>query len=211
MQAAIALFALLVGGCSREQASSSSTAAPKPRLGNVMVEVARRFEIAGRAMNANRFELAEFEVGEIEELFEDDVPNAELPKEGPTAHIPAVAKGFLEANVPELKRAAAAKITRPSQPPFSAQLRCAMHATRRPPKASSRYLPYPARRFPISIRSLRLPRGRSRRGRRRRAPSGWAASARGPGANALCRHWINPSEMDAEAPSRPPRDVFLAF
>ena len=65
-----------------------------------MVEVARRFEIAGRAMNANRFELAEFEVGEIEELFEDDVPDAELPKEGPTAHIPAVAKGFLKRTCP---------------------------------------------------------------------------------------------------------------
>ena len=86
-----------------------SASGPKPSLGNVMVEVARRFEIAGRAATANRFELAEFEVGEIGEVFEDEVPNAELPKEGPTAHIPSVAKGFLEANVPELKKAAAAK------------------------------------------------------------------------------------------------------
>jgi hypothetical protein len=106
---AVVLLALLLGSCSREPAASSSAGGPKPRLGNVMVEVARRFETAGRAANANRFELAEFEVGEIEELFEDDVPNAELPKEGPTAHIPAVAKGFLEANLPELKKAAAAK------------------------------------------------------------------------------------------------------
>jgi hypothetical protein len=112
------MLALLVSSCSQGHtpsptattaAASSSAGAAKPRLGNVMVEVARRFETAGRAANANRFELAEFEVGEIEELFEDDVPNAELPKEGPTAHIPAVAKGFLEANVPELKKAAAAK------------------------------------------------------------------------------------------------------
>jgi hypothetical protein len=115
---ALAMLALLVSSCSQGHtpsptattaAASSSAGAAKPRLGNVMVEVARRFETAGRAANANRFELAEFEVGEIEELFEDDVPNAELPKEGPTAHIPAVAKGFLEANVPELKKAAAAK------------------------------------------------------------------------------------------------------
>jgi hypothetical protein len=106
---ALALFALQLASCSREPAASSSAGGSKPRLGNVMVEVARRFEIAGRAANANRFELAEFEVGEIGELFEDDVPNAELPKEGPTAHIPTVAKGFLEANVPELKKAAAAK------------------------------------------------------------------------------------------------------
>jgi mono/diheme cytochrome c family protein len=106
---ALALSALLLGSCSREPPASSSAGGPKPRLGNVMVEVARRFETAGRAATGNRFELAEFEVGEIGELFEDDVPNAELPKEGPTAHISAVAKGFLEANVPELKKAAAAK------------------------------------------------------------------------------------------------------
>jgi cytochrome c553 len=74
-----------------------------------MVQVARRFEITGRAANANRFELAEFETGEIGELFETDVPNAELPKEGPTAQIPAMAKAFLEGAVPELKKAAAAK------------------------------------------------------------------------------------------------------
>jgi len=78
-------------------------------LGTVMVGIARRFELAGRAVKANRFELAEFEVGEIAESFEDDVPNAELPKEGPTAHIPAMAKSFLLANAPELKKAAAAK------------------------------------------------------------------------------------------------------
>jgi hypothetical protein len=83
--------------------------APKPSLGNVMAEVARRFEIAGRAATANRFELAEFEAGEIEELFESDVPGAELPKEGPTAHIPAMAKAFLATSPPELKKAAAAR------------------------------------------------------------------------------------------------------
>lgn len=32
-----------------------------------------------------------------------------MPKEGPVAHIPAMAKAFLEANAPELKKAAAAK------------------------------------------------------------------------------------------------------
>ncbi len=74
-----------------------------------MAEVARRFELAGRAAHANRFELAEFEAGEIEELFESDVPGAEMPKEGPVAHIPAMAKAFLETNAPELKKAAAGK------------------------------------------------------------------------------------------------------
>jgi hypothetical protein len=81
---------------------------PRESLGNVMAQVARRFELAGRAATANRFELAEFEAGEIEELFETDVPAAEMPKEGPTAQIPALAKAFLSTNAPELKKAAAA-------------------------------------------------------------------------------------------------------
>jgi len=108
--AALALLVLV--SCSRGSppsagaAASSTAGGPKASLGNVMAEVARRFEIAGRAANANRFELAEFEAGEIEELFEADVPGAELPKEGPTQHIPAMAKAFLEVSAPELKKAA---------------------------------------------------------------------------------------------------------
>jgi hypothetical protein len=69
--------------------------------------VARRFEVAGRAAAANRFELAAFEAGELGELFENDVPRASLPKEGPTAQIPATAKAFLESIPPELTGAAA--------------------------------------------------------------------------------------------------------
>jgi cytochrome c553 len=80
-----------------------------PGLGEVMVQVGRRFEVAGRAASANRFELAAFEVGELEELFESDVPRASLPKEGPTAQIPAMAKAFLDSIPPELNRAAASK------------------------------------------------------------------------------------------------------
>ena len=60
-----------------------------------MVQVGRRFELAGRAAVANRFELAAFEAGELGELFENDVPRASLPKEGPTTQIPAMAKAFL--------------------------------------------------------------------------------------------------------------------
>jgi hypothetical protein len=82
---------------------------PAPSLGNVMAEVARRFELSGRAALSNRFDLAAFEAGEIEELFESDVPHAELPKEGPTAHIPAFAKAFLETNAPDLKNAASSR------------------------------------------------------------------------------------------------------
>jgi hypothetical protein len=92
-------------------AATSALAAPgdrAPGLGEVMLQVAHRFEYAGRAAAANRWELASFEVGELEELFENDVPRASLPKEGPTAQIPGLAKTFLQTMVPELGKAAAA-------------------------------------------------------------------------------------------------------
>jgi hypothetical protein len=113
--ACIAVAAVLVS-CAPEKAqpggsAATATASPPQRagLGTVMGDVARRFEIAGRAAAANRFELAEFEAGEIGERFETDVPNAELPKEGPTAHIHPMAKAFLETNARDLQKAAASK------------------------------------------------------------------------------------------------------
>jgi hypothetical protein len=109
----------LVAGCSREKpppapaddrgVEAALAAAPRPRFGAVMAEVGRRFELAGRAASANRFELADFEVGELQELFENDVPRAELPQEGATAHIPALAKAFLETFPAQLESAARAK------------------------------------------------------------------------------------------------------
>jgi len=109
-------FASLLPSCSRldpappPPSAPSATAAPASAavsLGTVMSEVGRRFELAGRAAAASRFELAEFEAGEIGELFTNDIPRAELPKEGPTAHIQGMAKAFLDANAPDLQKAAA--------------------------------------------------------------------------------------------------------
>lgn len=98
----ILLAVMPTASCSKTQASppsgdrETSPAEQAPGLGEVMVQVGRRFEIAGRAAEAGRFELAAFEAGELEELFEKEVPRASLPKEGPTAQIPAMAKAFLE-------------------------------------------------------------------------------------------------------------------
>ena len=116
IEASVALA--LLAGCSRDAPSSAASASasasaldaappPGPSLGDVMAQVGRRFELTGRAVVANRFELAEFEAGEIEELFAEEVPRAELPKEGPTAHIQGMAKAFLDSNAPDLKKAAA--------------------------------------------------------------------------------------------------------
>jgi hypothetical protein len=113
-KAQLVAFAL-IANCSKTQGSPSSSnenarlSEEAPGLGDVMVQVARRFEMAGRAAAANRFELAAFEAGELGELFENDVPRASLPKEGPTAQIPAMAKAFLGAVPPELTKAAAAR------------------------------------------------------------------------------------------------------
>jgi hypothetical protein len=106
----IVLTAAFVAATAAACSHDTTPPAPQgPGLGGVMVDVARRFELSGRAALAGRFELAEFEVGEIQESFEDDVPRAQLPKEGPTAHIPSVAKAFAATNLPELKNAAHSK------------------------------------------------------------------------------------------------------
>lgn len=111
------LFLCLAGGCSQRGAPPPPEAdgtcpaerASAPRYGALMAEVGRRFELAGRASIAGRFELASFEVEEIEELFEEDLPAAELPKEGATAKLPALAEAFVKTHPPELKKAASAK------------------------------------------------------------------------------------------------------
>ncbi|HEY3817977.1 MAG TPA: hypothetical protein VGL81_12440 [Polyangiaceae bacterium] len=105
----VLLALLLTASCSRASGAPAPAGEPSsdaPGLGEVMVQVGRRFETAGKAASANRFELAAFEAGELEELFENDVPRAKLPKEGPTAQIPAMAKAFLTTIPPELTKAA---------------------------------------------------------------------------------------------------------
>ncbi len=89
--------------CSRGAAPQEP---PGPGLGTVMVDVGRRFELYGRAGSSERFELAAFEASELGETFENDIPHAQLPKEGPTAHIPAASRAFAATNIPELKKAA---------------------------------------------------------------------------------------------------------
>jgi hypothetical protein len=115
-----AAIVLLLAGCTRptpapavaDAATAPPTASAGLRYGAVMSEVGRRFELAGRASVAGRFELAEFEVGELGELFDDDLPRAELPKEGPTGALPALADAFAKTVPPDLRKAAKAKDAR---------------------------------------------------------------------------------------------------
>jgi hypothetical protein len=75
----------------------------------MMVDIGRRFEVAGRAAAASRFELAGFEANEIEGIFRYAVPGAQMPQGGPVAHIPAMAESFAETYPAALKNAAQAK------------------------------------------------------------------------------------------------------
>ncbi len=107
--AVTSLFAAaLCAACSRSSAPGSTDggAQARPRYGAVMAEVGRRWELAGRAATANRFELAAFEIGEIEELFTEELARAELPKEGPSAQLPALASAWLSAHPKALEQAA---------------------------------------------------------------------------------------------------------
>lgn len=108
---AVATLAVVpvAAGCTRPAPPPPDQKSDAPGLGEVMVVVGRRFETAGRAAVANRWELAAFEANELEELFEGDVPHAQLPKEGPTAQLPGMAKAFLESVPPDLLKAAETK------------------------------------------------------------------------------------------------------
>ena len=90
--------------------TTTATAEPapealRPRYGTVMIEIGQRFETVGRAALANRWELAAFETDELDELFEEDLRNAEPPKKGPTRALPGMADSFRGMHIPALSRA----------------------------------------------------------------------------------------------------------
>jgi hypothetical protein len=74
-----------------------------------MADVARRFELLGRAASAHRYDLAEYQLGEIAELFEDTLPYAVPPREGHPEVLPSMASAFLKTNIPDLQHALAAR------------------------------------------------------------------------------------------------------
>lgn len=78
---------------------------PPRRFGDAMLEVGARFERLGKAGAAGKWELAAFEAGEIQEVFEDDLPHAEKPDDVPVDPQPLV-KQFREVALPVLTAAA---------------------------------------------------------------------------------------------------------
>ena len=82
------LVVLAVASC-----SGSTPRPPGPRLGDLMTQVGRRFELIGRAATARRWDLAGFELGELHETL-DDVPRAVMP-EDVKVDVPQLAKAFV--------------------------------------------------------------------------------------------------------------------
>jgi hypothetical protein len=79
-----------------------------PRYGAVMAEVGRRFELCGRAARSGRFELAEYQLGELEELVAD-LPRAEPPRESARVDLVPIARAFAVEAPPRLAGALKAR------------------------------------------------------------------------------------------------------
>lgn len=82
-----------------------ASAPPNRGYGPIMLEVARRFEVLGRAHVAKRDELALYELEELEESFEDDLPHARLPPIPEGAQLAPFIDAMNKAQIPELRKA----------------------------------------------------------------------------------------------------------
>jgi hypothetical protein len=89
-------------GCSNSDGHESRGQAP--RYGALMLEVGRRFELLGEAADAGRWELAEFELQELEEVF-DELALAPSPEESHEVDLQGIREAFLETHPPELASA----------------------------------------------------------------------------------------------------------
>lgn len=122
MRRPVPLLLFVFAGCSSSSSPTPAAAAPPVtpatiavtpparRFGDVMSEVARRFERAGRAVVAGRWDLADYDLGEIEEVFEQDIPHAERPPDVPVDPTP-IAAAFAANTLPALQKAVAAHDT----------------------------------------------------------------------------------------------------
>lgn len=96
-------------GSHDEKAEPPEQPAVRPGFGTVMADVARRYELVGRASAAGRFELAEYELDEISELFTDELPYAAPPREGHPEVLPAMTAAFLKTSLAGMKSALEAR------------------------------------------------------------------------------------------------------
>ena len=105
-------FVTVGGGSSEEllkgNAGPGAAAATRPHFGDLMVEVGLRFEMIGRAARARRWELALYELDELQEALES-LPNAEPPEKTGDVNLVGLSQAFLNTHPPEIKAALAAR------------------------------------------------------------------------------------------------------
>lgn len=107
----VGLTILSAMGCNRGESLRDEPVASqvyRPRYGALMSEVGRRFELLGRAAVARRWELAAFELHELEEVFEE-LRTAELPHQKGDADLRGLEEAFINTYPPELKAALSAR------------------------------------------------------------------------------------------------------
>jgi len=92
-----------------DQPGQAAAAEPAPmppsrHLGEMMAEVGRRLERSGRSVQAGRWELAGYDIGELEEVFEGEIAVFDSPDSMPI-DIGKVAAGFARTELPLLREA----------------------------------------------------------------------------------------------------------
>ncbi len=92
-----------------QSAGAAAAPAPQLRYGELISEVGHRFETMGRAVKAHRYELAAFELDELDEVFEEDLPHAERPKVPTEVNLNGLADAFRVTHPPELGAAIKAR------------------------------------------------------------------------------------------------------
>jgi len=102
--AAACCAVLVFTGCRQDGGKAAPPAAPRPHYGELMSEVGRRFETLGRAARAGRWELADFELDELGEVFEE-LPGAVPPEETGGVNLRGLEQAFTGTNLPALRQA----------------------------------------------------------------------------------------------------------
>jgi hypothetical protein len=85
--------------------ASAAPAVPRASFGTVMLSVARRFEVLGRAHKAKRNDLALYELEELEETFKNEVPATPLPPLPPGVSIQPFLESMTSFNILDLRKA----------------------------------------------------------------------------------------------------------
>ncbi|MGZ3420435.1 MAG: hypothetical protein ACXVEE_21340 [Polyangiales bacterium] len=100
----LSLLTGLASACTHR--TSAAPEEPARRFGEAMTEVGHRFERVGRAAQASQWDLVDYDLGEIDEVFTQDLPHARTPEDVHIdLHVPSAA--FARSQLPPLHDAAA--------------------------------------------------------------------------------------------------------